>query len=164
MTSLLIPQMLRGSFEPLRDAMPNKDHPPTADHRRDIVAAFPLVKAMLEKLRSYLDALGEHGIESRKLALVAKEVQSALDLGRQVLGELRGAWLAAPEDQGKQHDLAQLEAFQHFVDKIRADNRTLLTWLDTSPPKVDLAVLDAAQEGSESLDSILARLHAGGDL
>jgi hypothetical protein len=165
MTSLLVPEMLRRGFDPLREAMEHEEKPPTRRWRRSVLSALPLIFAMLERVRGWTGQLTDQGIEARTLAVVLNETLQALNFGRDTLLELRKTWASAPLDDGKEDDLKTLDGFVTKLEALQDETRSFLRWLDKPLPPIDLAAIERAKSGkAEDSDSILARLRAGGNL
>jgi hypothetical protein len=154
MTTALAEQIAR-----IRDALQEDLQAPL----REILPVFSFYAYMFEGLWRVVGKLADYAIEGRKLTLIVKE---SLDSVNEVLNRMARArelpLAATPGDENGQGDL---EACERRVVKVRDDFQSLLHWLDAPTPPVDLAALERAKTGkTESLDSILARLRAGGEL
>lgn len=108
------------------------------------------------------------GVESRKLSLLVRDVIETIEEGEAIVTRFQLALEKCQGTQGLSADLSVLEAFRQSAEKTRANLRILADWLKQAPPAIDIAVLPSASQApateAENLDSILARLAAGGDL
>jgi len=156
MAPTLVSEMVRGSLAPVRDALRQEKRPST----QDLLNAFSYLTNQMEQFRVWIDSILDDGIESRKLAFMVKEALDSLDETLRLLADARDN---PPGNQPL--PLADLEENTRRVERVRGDFLALLRWLEAPPPKVDLVALERGKTGkTEDLDSILARLHAGGDL
>jgi hypothetical protein len=167
MALTLATRIARSGLVPLREVL-DREQTASPEELHELAEAVSLWSAYLDKLLEFTCQAADHGIESRKLAHLVKETMDAVGEGLAVYARARQALEVFPASEGRQEDLATLEMFRQRSEKMLENLRPLAHWLEAPPPSIDLSSLPAGEAvngaGGENLDSILARLAAGGDL
>jgi hypothetical protein len=170
MTPMLVPQIVWNSLRPLQNALKRNGHRHTPNEVRELIEACTLEELLLEKLWERNRKLLEHGAEGRQLRLLLKE---SLDAVEESLRLFAGVQDIATREQTplmeQQADRTMLETVSRRAEHLRGELTALLHWLDAPSPPIDPATLtgggdSSTAKGYESIDDILARLQAGGDV
>ncbi len=167
MVSTLAPRIVKSGLAPLREAL-EREGAIAPEELYELAEAFPIWSGLPENLWEAVCRTAEMGVESRKLSLLVRDVIETIEEGEAIVTRFQLALEKCQGTQGLSADLSVLEAFRQSAEKTRANLRILADWLKQAPPAIDIAVLPSASQApateAENLDSILARLAAGGDL
>ncbi len=112
----------------------------------------------------------KEGTEGRLLARSLRAVLEEVDIVLSTYAKFRKiVTTSTPKYPGLTVSLRKLDRAVSSVEKKRQQFATLLAWVDTPLPAIDLAKLPKAEgsqsaEGYEDSEQILARLQSGGEL
>ena len=161
----IVPEMVRGAFQPLRDALEkNGSHGPQPGDSRKLLAACDLVAVVLDLQCKAIERLLEEGIErgefESELGWFTEAVTLAIDLYPKVQALVPANVFA---DRRR-----QLDAYRERAAEILRYLTSFRQWLDTNQPRITHDELEAMRPpaGVEyvDLDTLLTRLNAGEDV
>jgi hypothetical protein len=151
MTQTLLPRMVRHSLLPLQESLQREGQGYTPEDVWEMVQACELLAFEVAVLWRMITRLLDDGTEGRKLAFFLKETQDSVEAALGTFAKVREVTLRTAPN-GASADLALLERAAGRAQEVRAKIASLLDWLETSPPKVDLAALTARAEQARPED------------
>lgn len=170
MAPTLISQIVRSSLRPLWDTLRRQEHRFTKEEVQELLDACSIAAFLMEKLQEANRKLLDQGTEGNQLAFLLRQSRDAVDEGLALFTKVREiAVQTMPSFDSKEESLSMLDSFSRHAQEVQEELTALLRWLDAPPPQVDPVSFSGGgdsptAEGYESIDDILARVRAGGEL
>lgn len=164
MATTLMPETIKSSLQPLQKSIkrvPGSQY--NTEEVREYFAACDGTAGLINTLWALAQEYMACGAEGTKLTFFLKESKDALEDSLAVFSEVRGVATPFTEMEDR---LTKLAVSTERVEKLLVDVTRVLKWLDDPQARhFDPSLLTVYKpEDYESLDDIVARLDAGGDV
>jgi hypothetical protein len=171
MTPTLLPAMAESAFRPLKERLESAPPAPpyTADEVREWLSACEFGTKILDHLRGWLREALSHGVERRKLERALTQYEDLIDSAGEPLEWLSSAVVSVLPEEEKARAQQSLQDLVTRAAARRAEVAALRELMARPLPSaqdIEAILKQNPVDPSryESIEDLLARLKAGGDV